>query len=145
VFWPLILYVRAGACARAGKPAEGLSLIEEAIEIAGTTPSLSLLPELYSMKGHLLLLLGDAEGAEHCYRSAFEGAQESDAQMLQLRGAIGLCRSQRERGDAQTGIELLRALYANFTEGFTTPDLVEAGNLLDSPPRERTGTRRGRS
>ena len=35
VFWPLLLYVRARACARAGRPAEGLDFIDEAIEISG--------------------------------------------------------------------------------------------------------------
>jgi hypothetical protein len=36
VFWPLLLYVQAGAYARSGRPAEGLGMIEDAIEIAGS-------------------------------------------------------------------------------------------------------------
>ena len=31
VFWPLLLYVRARACMRAGRPAEGLDFIDQAI------------------------------------------------------------------------------------------------------------------
>ena len=35
VFWPLLLYVRAGASARVGKPDEGLRYIDDASEVAG--------------------------------------------------------------------------------------------------------------
>ena len=35
VFWPLLLYVQAEAYARAGRPTDGLGMIEEAIDIAG--------------------------------------------------------------------------------------------------------------
>ena len=47
---------------------------------------------------------------------------------------MGLCRSQRRRGDAQHANELLSAVYATFTEGFTTPDLIDAAHLLEGPP-----------
>jgi hypothetical protein len=53
--------------------------------------------------------------------------------MMQLRAAIGLCRSQWQRGHTQHGVDLLSAVYATFTEGFTTPDLIHAANLLESP------------
>ena len=39
VFWPLLLSVRARAFALAGRPAEGLSLIDEAISITTCTRS----------------------------------------------------------------------------------------------------------
>jgi hypothetical protein len=75
VFWPLILFGRAGACARSGRPSEGLSFIEEAIEIAGTGSALTLLPELYSLKGDLLLLTPEANArdAEASFQRAFAG------------------------------------------------------------------------
>ena len=132
VFWPLILFVRAGACARAERPAEGLGLIEEAIEIAGATAGLTLLPEISSLKGRLLLLLPEADetGAERSYQRAFEGAGEIDARMMQLRAAIGLCTPQLKRDGAQ---DQLRAVYATFTEGFTTPDLIQAQEVLEHP------------
>ncbi len=134
VFWPLILYVRAGASARSGRAAEGLDLIEEAIEIADTGSGLTLLPEFYSLKGDLLFLLAESNGpdAEPWFQQAFDKAGELDARMIQLRAAIGLCRSRREQGDAQHGRELLSGVYSTFTEGFTTPDLIDAGHLLDT-------------
>jgi class 3 adenylate cyclase len=134
VFWPLILFVRAGACARSGRPAEGLGLIEEAIEIAGEGSGLTLLPEFYSLKGNLMAALPEANGsdAEDWFLRAFNVAQELGARMPQLRAAIGLCHSQREGDDAQRASELLSAVYATFTEGFTIPDLIDAGHLLDT-------------
>jgi predicted ATPase len=148
VFWPLILYVRAEACARSGRAAEGLGLIDEAIEIAGTGSGLTLLPEFYSLKGDLLLLhLPEANGpgAEPWFQQAFDVARDLDARMIQLRAAIGLCRSQRERGDAQHGGELLSAVYATFTEGFTTPDLIDARDLLARVPQDDRRERRAHS
>ena len=147
VFWPLILFVRAGACARSGRPAEGLGLIEEAIEVADQGSGLTLLPEFYSLKGELLLLDPEANGpgAEPWFQRAFDIARDLDARMMQLRAGIGLCRSQREQADAQHGKELLRSVYATFTEGLTTPDLIDAANLLESLSQDDSVRPRSRS
>ena len=48
----------------------------------------------------------------------------------QLRAAIRLCRLSRERGDSEQGRRVLSDVYETFTEGFTTADLIEAGELL---------------
>jgi predicted ATPase/class 3 adenylate cyclase len=136
VFWPLILFIRSGAYARSGRPADGLGLIEQAIEIADQGSGLTLLPELYSQKGELLLLLPEANGpdAEPWFQQAFDAARKLDARMMQLRAAIGLCRSQQKRSDPQHGWDLLSAVYVTFTEGFMARDLVDAASLLDSLP-----------
>jgi predicted ATPase/class 3 adenylate cyclase len=138
VFWPLILYVRSGASACSGRPAEGLGFIEEAIEIADQGSGLTLLPELCSLKGQLLLLVTGAggSGAEPWFQRAFETAQGLDARMMQLRAAIGLCRARPEGDGARRARELLRVVYATFTEGFTTADLIDAANLLKSPSHD---------
>jgi hypothetical protein len=47
-----------------------------------------------------------------------------------LRAAIRLCRLLRERGDGEQGRRLLSNVHQTFTEGFTTADLIEAGELL---------------
>jgi hypothetical protein len=137
VFWPLVLYLHAGACGRSGKPAEGLRLIEEAIGIASQGSGRTSLPEFYSLKGDLLLLLPGESGraAEHWFQQAFDVARDLDARMMQLRAALRLCRPQGER-DAQSVKELLGAVYATFTEGFTTPDLVDAATLLENVPQD---------
>ena len=127
VFWPLLLYVRARACTRAGRPAEALDFIDGAIEVSGGAGTLP--PLFYAMKGEVLLALpeGDSAAAETWFQRAFDDAAELGARMPQLRAAIGLCRVRPEHGK-----ELLRATHATFTEGFTTPDLVEAAGILET-------------
>jgi hypothetical protein len=133
VFWPLLLFVRAEAHARAGMPADGLGLIEEAIEIAEEGSGLTLAPEFLRLRGELLHALSGPDGhsAEDSLLRAYEIAVELDARMPQLRAAIGLCRYDRERGDAERGSRLLGATFATFTEGFMTPDLIDAADLLE--------------
>ena len=136
VFWPLLLYVQAGACARAGHAAEGLALIDEALEVAGGGSGATLLPEFELLKGDLLAGVdGELPGAERSFQRAFDVARDLDARMSQLRAATRLCRLAREprAGDVAGG--RLRAVYESFTEGFATRDLIEAGELLASGPR----------
>jgi predicted ATPase len=133
VFWPLLLYVRARACARAGAPAEGLEFIDEAIQLSAGGGMLP--PLLYTMKGELLLGLADADVGEAIgwFQRAYDDAARFGARMGQLRAAVGLCRAERARGSGEQATELIRATYAEFTEGFEAPDLVEAAALLDVP------------
>ena len=130
VFWPLLLYIRAGACARAGRVAEGLELIDDAIEIA--SPGRTLLPEFHVLRGDLLSAgaTGDPAAAEASFQRALDGARELDMRMLQLRAATRLCRLAPDRPDAEERRRALSAVHGTFTEGFGTADLVEAEELL---------------
>jgi predicted ATPase len=133
VFWPLLLYVQAGAYLRSGRPAEGLGMIEDAIDIAGS--ELTVLPELYLLKGDLLLAVPQASGfaAEPWFQRGFDLAEDLDAKMSQLRASVRLCRLWRDQGKPGKGSRPLRALYETFTDGFATVDLREASDLLTSP------------
>jgi predicted ATPase/class 3 adenylate cyclase len=132
VFWPLLLYVQSGACAQAGRTAEGLAHIEEALAVAGGGSGSTLLPELQLLKGDLIAAGPDdnCAGAEPCFRRAFDVARELEARTSQLRAAIRLCRLSLERGDGHQGRRLLSTVHETFTEGFTTADLIEAEELL---------------
>ena len=46
--------------------------------------------------------------------------------------ATSLARLWGERGRRTEARDLLAPLYASFTEGFDTPDLIDAKRLLDS-------------
>jgi len=131
VFWPLLLYVQSGACARSGRAAEGLVLIDDALEIAGGGSGKTLLPEFQLLRGDLLTgHEDDLAEAEHCFRRAFDVADELGARMSQLRAATRLCRLSRRRGDEEGRHRLLSAVHQTFTEGFATADLIEAEDLL---------------
>ena len=130
VFWPLLLYLQAGAYAGARRPADALDMIEDAIEIAGS--ELTLLPEFYLLKGELLLAMphGTSSAAEPWFQRAFDMAKGLDARMSQLRASVRLCRLWRDQGKPGELTGPLRALYDTFTEGFATADLREANELL---------------
>jgi predicted ATPase len=127
VFWPLILYVRAGTLALAGRPAEGLAPLDQALGMAGEG---LLYPELALLKGDLLLAGPDPAGAERWFRGAYEVAGRQGARMSQLRAATRLARLWRATGAEPDGAQLVRRVYQGFTEGFETADLREARGLL---------------
>jgi predicted ATPase/class 3 adenylate cyclase len=128
VFWPLLLSVRAGTFGRAGRPSEGLALIDEAIELNGDANI--QYPEFALLKGDLLLALGDRDRAEPVLRHAVAVAGTLGVRMSQLRAATRLARlgAAAPRPDRT---DPLRDIYETFTEGFEMPDLVEARAALD--------------
>jgi predicted ATPase len=111
-------------------------VIDEALEIAGRSGGMTLLPEFQLLKGDLLLALPRAHDAdpEPWFQRAFDIAQGLDARMSQLRAAVRLCRLRQARGNGEQSGRVLRAIYDTFTEGFTTADLLEARALLESLP-----------
>ena len=125
VFWPLLLFIRAGGFGLSGRPAEGLELLEEAIEIVGED-NLQY-PDFALLQGDLLLGTGDGEGAEARFRRAFDVAQGLGLRTPQLRAATRLGRLH------PTDRALLRGVYETFADGFETPDLVDARALLGEP------------
>jgi tetratricopeptide (TPR) repeat protein len=132
VFWPLLLLIQAGVCGQAGRPTEGVTLLDEAMEIVGPGSGNPLSSELCRLKGNLLLALSpeNPNEAEPWFQQALEIAQERRARMMELRAAISLSRLWREQGKPEQGRRLLTEAYGSLTEGFTTADLQEAKVLL---------------
>jgi len=146
VFWPFLLFVDAGASRGAGRPADGLSPIDAAIEIMSPGAGHTMLPELHLLKGDLLAALAADDrsrraDAEPWYRLAFDRAGELGARMSRLRAATRLGRLWQTDGEAEAVAGILRPIHASFTEGFATADLVEARDLLaavEPAPSSRT-------
>ncbi|HEX2029197.1 MAG TPA: adenylate/guanylate cyclase domain-containing protein [Nitriliruptorales bacterium] len=131
VFWDFLLSLRARGLALGGKPQEGLATLEPAFEMAADQAPNIFGPEFPILKGDLLLALSDARAAEPWFQAAFDTAAQVGARTSQLRAATRLTRLRRAAGTRPDGTDLLRDVYATFTEGFDTPDLVEARALLD--------------
>lgn len=129
VFWPMLLGLEAGACLRAGRTAAGLALVDQVIGIMGAGEGTSLLPGYQVMKGDLLAAAGDPAAGDW-YRQAFDRAGRIGARLPQLRAAIRLYRLAGGGSERERAVEALAAVYASFTEGFATPDLVEAREVL---------------
>jgi predicted ATPase len=128
---PLHRALLARACEIAGQVEEGLTLLDDALQISERTGSRWVAAELNRHKGQLLLRQGRSEAAEDLYRKALSIAEEQEAMLWELRAAVSLARlmcDQDRRGEASN---LLAPVYGWFTEGFDTADLKEAKALLD--------------
>jgi predicted ATPase/class 3 adenylate cyclase len=138
VFWTLILYLQAEIYNRTGKPEQGLSLVDQIPDNLNSGSGKMLLPEFFRLKGDLLLAHNpnNAGEAELWFQQALEVARELQANMLELRVALSLCRLWREQGKDEQGKQLLNSILGKFTEGFTTADLLEAKELLSEMQRQ---------
>jgi predicted ATPase len=95
--------------------------------------------ETLRIRGWLLSLRGDPEGAERAYLASLDWARTQQAKSWELRTATSYARLMREQGRVGEARDLLAAVYDWFTEGFATKDLMDAKALLEeleatSPP-----------
>jgi TolB-like protein/class 3 adenylate cyclase/predicted ATPase len=127
---PYLFALLAVACEIAGKIEEGLTLLNDALEIVEKTGARWFAAELNRHKGRLLLQQGNSEPAEELYRKALSIAREQEAKLWELRAAGSLARLHRDQGRRAEAREILAPIYGWFTEGFDTPDLKEAEVLL---------------
>jgi adenylate cyclase len=149
---PSHLALLADASAKAGRPEDGLRAVEEALATVAETGERSYEAELYRLKGEILAQLGGPEGqqadgeseAHDCLQRAIDVARRQGARSLELRAALSLARLQRTGRRGAQGRRLLRDVYASFTEGFETADLMAARCLLDAPPPRSAARRRSR-
>jgi predicted ATPase len=86
--------------------------------------------EVLRLKGWMLSLKGDLEGAERNFLASLDCARRQQAKMWELRTSTSLARLWRSQGKRQEAYELLPPVYGWFTEGFDTKDLKEAKELL---------------
>jgi tetratricopeptide (TPR) repeat protein len=133
VFWPLLLYLCAGAYRAASMPEKGLVLMKEAIDFETAGSSKTLVSEFLILQGELLLALSSANlaEAEFCFQQAVDAARTGHASMLELRAALRLSRLWKQQGKPEQAQKVLSEAYTKMTEGFTTPDLRDAQALLE--------------
>jgi predicted ATPase len=131
MFVPHHVALLAKACEMAGHTEESLTLLDVALRIVERTGERWFVAELNRHKGQLLLRQGQSVTAEELYRKALNIAREQDAKLWELRAAMSLARLHRDQGRRAEACDLLAPVYGWFTEGFDTPDLKEAKELLD--------------
>jgi predicted ATPase len=102
--------------------------------LAETTGERWYAPELYRLKGELLLQQASDNHAEAetCFHKALEIARNQQAKTFELRTATSLARLWQQQGKRQEAHDLLAPVYHWFTEGFDTADLQEAKALLEA-------------
>jgi len=116
--------------ARAGRLDDGLCAIDDAFAVAGRYGIVFWNAELHRRRGELLLAAG--KNAASCFQEALACARSQQARFLELRAAVSLARLCLNDGERKTAIEVLRPLYDRFSEGFDTPDLIEARQLIEA-------------
>ena len=84
--------------------------------------------EMHKVHGELLVGTGDVEA---CLHRSIEIARRQSAKSQELRTAMALARLWQRQGQRQAAYELLAPILGWFTEGFDTPDLLQAQMLLD--------------
>jgi DNA-binding winged helix-turn-helix (wHTH) protein/predicted ATPase len=133
------LALLAEALERMGRVGDALETIEEAIALAERTSEGLFEAELHRLRGQLLCRLGQAREARKRAQEEFEWAREiarrQAARSLELRAVMSLCRCYEERGRPEAVRPLLEETYGWFTEGFDTPDLKAARELLQRTAR----------
>ena len=89
--------------------------------------------ELHRLKGELHLAeTNDQAAAEECFHTAIETARRQQSKAWELRATMSLARLWQRQGRRDEARDALAAVYGTYTEGFTTPDLVDAKALLES-------------
>jgi len=116
------------------QPEVGLTALAEALAVVDTTGERWYEPELYRLKGVLLLQQSsdNQADAESCFHHALEIARTQQAKSFELRTATSLARLWQQQGKRQEAHDLLAPVYHWFTEGFDTVDLKDAQALLEA-------------
>ncbi len=124
-----LLCLLAEAYGKSGRAEDGLAVLAEIPALVEATQEHFWEAEMHRLRGDLRLAQGaTASEVETHFRQAIEIARRQGAKSLELRATISLSRSQGRREEART---MLAAIYKWFTEGFDTPDLLQARTLQE--------------
>jgi predicted ATPase len=150
------LSLLASAHGKAGRPKDGLDVLDEALALVETNGERLCEAEVYRLKGELTLAAvggcglgtsppspqtpslkplapsGAEQEAEASFLKAIEVARAQRAKSLELRAVTSLCQLWQRQGKHRAARRTLSEIYNWFTEGFDTKDLQEAKTLLNS-------------
>lgn len=144
---PYIHGLLAEALGQAGRPHEGLAVLEEQFGAELHVGPCECAAELHRVKGELLLRMARSapqanceqpklhfhqHAAESCFHTAITIAHRQGAKSWELRAVTSLCRLWRQQGKIEEARQALTDVYSWFTEGNDTGDLKEAKALLDA-------------
>jgi predicted ATPase len=130
---PYWLALLAEALAKEGDVEEGINVLAKAEAILETSGERLCEAELHRLMGELLLSVSPSNftQGEACFQRALDTARRQRAKSFELRAALSLSRLWKVQGKDQEAYRLLGKVYGSFTEGFDTPDLIDAKTLLD--------------
>jgi predicted ATPase len=128
----LLRAIAADACAAVGQVEPGLAFVERALRELLERKELGWHAYALNVRASLLSLAGKRAAAEASFEEALSVARAQGARSYELRAANGLARQWQEGERGSEVRALIEPLLAQFTPGFSTPDLDEARALLRS-------------
>ena len=141
---PLFLALLGQAHQRAGQYNLALQTLDTASHVITRTGERTYAAELARQKGALCLMLAEktetgsnenthstVAQAESYFQEALAIARQQDAKSWELRAALSLSELWRTQNRGEDAYNLLQPIYAWFSEGLDTDDLVRAKNLLE--------------
>jgi len=131
--FPVFFDMLATGHARTGGTDLALDLLAEILEETERTGLGYWTPELYRVRGEVLLSMAQCreDEADGWFRRALDLAREQKVKSLELRAAVSLARLEGWRGRPDSGNALLLPVYEWFREGLDSVDLIEARRVLD--------------
>jgi len=127
---PYYLGLLAEAHRRADRIPEGISLLNEALDLVERTDERWYEAELYRLIAEALIIKSDRHDAQRWLCRALQAARKQSARFWELRAATSMARLWRDEDKCTEARDLLAPIYRSFTEGFDTRDLKEADALL---------------
>jgi predicted ATPase len=131
---PAYLGILGDAYTRSGRFDDAHATLDEGLAVAEKNDNRCHLAELHRLNGELLSaeFPDRASDAEACFRRAIETAQSQGSKGWELRAATSLARFWHRQGRPAEARAALAAVFETFTEGFSTPDLMDAAGLLET-------------
>lgn len=114
-----------------GQSDEALEIINEAIAHSPSGEESWMAPELLRVRGGVLLSSQKLHEAERSLLDSLALARHQGAKGWELRTATTLAQHYATLKRDTEARDLLESIYRQFTEGFGTPDLVNARELLE--------------
>jgi predicted ATPase len=133
-----LLTLLAELSARVGQIEKGLRAIDDAHDHIRATGERYYEAESFRLKGELLIKAGENRllaDAETCFMTSLEIARSQGAKSWELKTVTSLARLWRDQHSKSKARRLLASTYGWFTEGFDTPDLRDAKQLLEELTR----------
>jgi hypothetical protein len=135
---PYYLSLLGDGYTRAGRFEDAHRTLDEGLDFTDKHEDRFQEAELHRLLGELHLAETDDQArAEECFRAAIETARRQQSRAWELRATVSLARLWQRTGRSSDARDALAAVYSTYTEGFTTPDLVDAKTLLETLGNER--------
>jgi serine/threonine protein kinase/predicted ATPase len=131
---PAYLAMLGDAYTQSGRFEDAHKALDEGLTVAVKNDNRCHEAELHRLKGELLLAESAKQSAAafECFHGAIETARHQGSKAWELRATTSLARLWQRMGQRADAHAALGSVYSTYTEGFTTPDLVDARALLKS-------------